>query len=326
MRGFRALIICLACTLAIIGWVFLPASVKPHPGFQNDEGIPRGAALYDDWPAELGVKVPENNHPIWSTQSTNTRSGSDTWRCVTCHGWDYLGKDGAYGRGSNYTGFPNVYQSSQEKSAEELIGILTGVENNAHDFSNFLNQQNLEDLANFLKNGLVVDAEYIDPVTFKVIGGNPDLGKDYYDQVCSSCHGIDGTTIMFRFEGRNASLGTLAVLDPWRFLHKTRFGTPGTEMPIGYLLGWTAAEGRDVLLHVQSMPTGLEPGETGETMTGELDEENKLRGGPAQNIFTGILTALGAMAGWLGFAVIVGAVLVGIIMLVILALRGQSSK
>ena len=27
-------------------------------------------------------------------------SGSDTWRCKECHGWDYMGVDGAYAGGS----------------------------------------------------------------------------------------------------------------------------------------------------------------------------------------------------------------------------------
>jgi len=38
--------------------------------------------------------------PLWATQSSNTRSGKDTWRCKECHGWDYMGVDGAYGSGS----------------------------------------------------------------------------------------------------------------------------------------------------------------------------------------------------------------------------------
>jgi len=74
------------------------------------------------------------------------------------------------------------------------------------------------------------------------------------------------------------------------------------------------------------MPTGLEPRETDETMMDDLDKETELRGGPAQNIFTGILTALGTMATWLGFVVIIGAALVGVILLIVWGLRGQSSK
>jgi hypothetical protein len=46
-------------------------------------------------------------------------------------------------------------------------------------------------------------------------------------------------------------------------------------------------------------------------------------GGPASNIFTGILTALGAIATGLLFAVIIGAILIGIILLVVWFLRGR---
>ena len=42
----------------------------------------RGAMLYDNWFALLGVDAPPGDMPLWSSQSANTRSGPDTWRCV----------------------------------------------------------------------------------------------------------------------------------------------------------------------------------------------------------------------------------------------------
>ena len=93
-------------------------------------------------------------------------------------------------------------------------------------------------------------------------------------------------------------------------------------MVIGVNLGWTVEEGRDVLLYAQTLPTGLESSGTpsiGEQTPGSGDQP----GGPASNIFTGILTALGAMATGLGFAIILGLVLIGIIFLVVWVLRGR---
>src|SRR3989304_10438538 len=68
----------------------------------------RGGQLYDEWWAVLGTEAPAADQPLWATQTTNTRSGGDTWRCKECHGWDYKGKDGAYGSGSHLTGFFGV--------------------------------------------------------------------------------------------------------------------------------------------------------------------------------------------------------------------------
>ena len=64
----------------------------------------RGGLLYDKWWKPVGADAPEDDHPLWATQSTNERSGGDTWRCKECHGWDYQGADGAYGDGSHFTG------------------------------------------------------------------------------------------------------------------------------------------------------------------------------------------------------------------------------
>jgi thiosulfate dehydrogenase len=52
--------------------------------------------LYDSWWTVTGTDRPTTDQPLWQTQTTNTRTGADTWRCKECHGWDYQGKDGAY--------------------------------------------------------------------------------------------------------------------------------------------------------------------------------------------------------------------------------------
>ena len=71
--------------------------------------------------AALGLPDPEGDMPIWKRQSTNSRSGAETWRCVECHGWDYKGVSGAYAAGSHLTGFPGVLAAAAEMSEAELI-------------------------------------------------------------------------------------------------------------------------------------------------------------------------------------------------------------
>ena len=45
------------------------------------------------------------------------RAGADTWRCKECHGWDYAGKDGAYGSGDHRTGIVGVLGTAMTPSA-----------------------------------------------------------------------------------------------------------------------------------------------------------------------------------------------------------------
>jgi cytochrome c553 len=305
----------------LLAAVMAAASYSPAWAAGNPD-VPKGAALYDNWFAALGKSAPEGNMLLWSKQSTNTRSGPDTWRCVECHGWDYQGKDGAYREGnSRYTGFPGVLQVSKTLSQEDLLGVLKGSQDKAHDFSAYIDDASLKQLVVFLKTSLINDDTFINPQTFKVVGGDIEVGKTLYNQSCTSCHGENGLKIAFRFEGMDAGLSTLAALDPWRFLHKTRFGTPGTPMVIGYDLGWTEQEGRNMLLYAQSMPGGTAHIEQLPVIgEGEVTPE-PLRGGPPQGFLGGILTALGAIATGLGFNILVAAVLVGILLLIVWAIR-----
>jgi len=291
---------------------------------QGEGDIPRGGALYDNWFVVLDTAPPDGDMPMWARQTTNTRSGADTWRCVTCHGWDYQGNVGANRTGNNFTGFPGVYQAGEKMSQAEIIGQLTGERDPAHDFSPYLSEEDMDDLAVFLSDALIDDNQFIDLQTRQVIDGDVQHGEALYTQSCADCHGNDGNTLTFRFEGMTTGLGTLAAVEPWRFLHKTRFGTPGTDMPIGHELGWTPQDGRDVLAYAHSaFPSELEPGEQPPAMSESDQAESEIAAEPANSFITGLLTAFGAMATSLGFAVLLGASLVGVIFLIVWIIRGR---
>ena len=51
------------------------------------------------------------------------QSGAGTWRCKECHGWDYRGRDGAYGKGGHYTGIKGI-QAHAGGSPETVFAIL----------------------------------------------------------------------------------------------------------------------------------------------------------------------------------------------------------
>lgn len=324
MNRFRILLsILLMLTILLAGLFLQSSSASARDNPQESQDVIQGARLFDNWiVVNSGGQSPQGDHPIWSRQSLNTQSGVDTWRCVTCHGWDYQGKDGAFRSGAYATGFEGVMNAAS-MDTQTIVGILSGEKDPQHNFSSYLSSIELEQVAVFLQNGLIDDNQYIDIISRKVKTGNPENGKMKYDTNCASCHGEDGTALPFRYEGSQISLGTLALQDPWRFLHRTRFGTArAPEMPIGTEIGWTAEDGRDVLYFIQlNFPTGFE---TQQSSPLEIEEvENQ--GGPAQNWFSGILTAFGAMATSLGFALLIGAALIGIILLLVWLLKNQKS-
>ena len=135
-----------AILLLTVALSFLLAACQPN------QTLSRGGQLYDKWWSVTETEPPEFDQPMWSTQSTNERSGSDTWRCKECHGWDYLGADGAYGAGSHFTGFTSVL-NAKDKTEKEIVAILSGETNPDHDFSTVLTADELKALANFVLEG-----------------------------------------------------------------------------------------------------------------------------------------------------------------------------
>jgi thiosulfate dehydrogenase len=307
------------CAFALL----LTATTFAAESLPNQDDVIQGAQLYDKWYAVLGVNPPAENMPIWSRQSTNTRSGSDTWRCNECHGWDYRGAQGEYKTGSHYTGFPDLYALVPELEIEAIVDHLNGEIDPAHDFSPYLDETKITQLAYFLKNGLIDDAEYIDPVSLRVLDPDISHGQELYSSICLSCHGEDGKEIIFQIEGINEYLGSVANRDPWRFLHRTRFGVAGTDMPVGMSLGWTAEDGRDVLAYAQTLPTGGVI--VSQPTQNPLSTPASPIGGPASNIWTGILTSLGTLVGMLVVAglFIGGFLVLALIVVIIFRRRGK---
>jgi len=235
-----------------------PVPPTPTPAPKVDlNSVARGGLLYDKWwKVVAGASEPKDNQDLWALQTTNTRQGGDTWRCKECHGWDYKGKDGAYGKGSHYTGFPGVWDAAQKKTVEELAAILAGSANAKHNFSKLLTAADITDLANFLKYGLVDMTKYVDYATKKPIGGDATRGKPLYDGLCAACHGPDGKKLNFGTDKEPEYIGTLAKDNPQEFLHKVRAGQPGSEppMPSTLVLGWTMQQIVDVLTYAQTLP------------------------------------------------------------------------
>lgn len=320
MKNPRSLIFVIIGALALL----IASTVLAKEGVPSQDDIIRGAQLYDKWYAVLGVDPPAGNMPIWNRQTTNTRSGGDTWRCNECHGWDYRGSQGEYQAGSHYTGFPDLWMLVQELQVEDIINHLKGNLDPAHNFSAYLDDTALTQLADFLKFGIIDDTIYINPISLRVVDPDFSHGLQLYQSTCLKCHGEDGKKILFRIEGIDEYLGSIANRDPWRFLHRTRFGAAGTDMPVGVSLGWQPADGRDVLAFAQTLPTGGEI--VSEPSQNPQITPEPLLGGPANNLWTGILTSLGTLV---GMGVVAGAFIGGFILMalvVVIILRGRRRR
>lgn len=210
-----------------------------------------GGRLYDNWWQEAGVDEPSADQPLWATQTTNTRSGGDTWRCKECHGWDYKGAEGAYGSGSHFTGFPGVLDA-QSKSGDDLVAVLTGGVIADHDFS-AMGEDAITSLVSFLKEGLVDVTPLIDAETKAAIGGDVAHGGELYSATCASCHGEDGKALNFGSADEPEYVSTIALDNPWEFIHKVRAGQPGTGMPAAIDADWSLQDVLDLLAFAQTL-------------------------------------------------------------------------
>ncbi len=230
----------------------IPGAIKIGEAKLTTASVSKGGRLYDKWWQEAGVDEPSADQSLWATQTTNTRSGGDTWRCKECHGWDYKGAEGAYGSGSHFTGFPGVLDA-QSKSVDDLVVILTGGVIADHDFS-AMGEDAITDLANFIKEGLVDVTPLIDAETKAAIGGDVTQGEELYSATCVSCHGEDGKALNFGSADEPEYVGTIALDNPWEFIHKVRAGQPGTGMPASLDANWSMQDVLDLLVFAQTLP------------------------------------------------------------------------
>ncbi len=224
--------------------------------FNEGMRISRGGQLYDNWwKATVYTVKPEGNHPLWKKQTTNTRSGYSTFRCKECHGWDYRGKDGAYGKGSHYTGFAGVIEVAQKMSKIELESVLKGSKDKDHNFIQYLSNTDISDLALFLKKG-VIDVSQIVNSDGTPVNGNINSGSNIFMNNCAHmCHGGAGTMINFGEREQPEYVGTIANKNPWEFIHKVRNGQPGTRMPSAIINTWREKDIRDLLSFARTLPT-----------------------------------------------------------------------
>jgi thiosulfate dehydrogenase len=212
----------------------------------NIWAISRGGQLYDKWWEVIEGVAPKTTHPAYP--KTGKKKGAATWRCKECHGWDYKGVDGAYGKGSHRTGI---------KGVRGVAGVDPGrirqiITDKTHRYTEkMIPRSAMEKLALFLSFGQINMDRYIDRSTKKA-AGDIRRGAQFFQTICANCHGYDGRKINFKTEKKPEYVGTVARKNPWEALHKIRFGQPGVGMVSLSVLD--VQQQVDILAYCQTLP------------------------------------------------------------------------
>jgi cytochrome c553 len=214
-----------------------------------ESSIARGGKLYDKWWTVTMSDMPSTAHPSYPADGKYKGKGGTDWRCKECHGWDYAGKDGAYGKGKHFTGIKGIAGAAGKDPA----AIMATLKDKTHGFS-AVSDENLRDVAHFVSKGQVSMDPYIDRATKKV-KGDKAKGEPIYNTVCANCHGRDGT---LDEDGEplgadTEPLGMVATDNPWEALHKIRNGQPGERMPA--MRAFDIQVALDLLAYLQTLPT-----------------------------------------------------------------------
>jgi mono/diheme cytochrome c family protein len=219
------------------------AYVQTLPSEELLFSIVRGGRLYDNWYKERDQPAPTKRHPAYPTDKRYADGPGATWRCVECHGWDYLGKDGAYSKGAHFTGIKGI-RGMAGADPEKIIAILKDA---THGYDKLMDYRDFHHLANFVSRGQVDMDKFIDRASGKA-KGDKARRVAYYQTICVTCHGWEGLNILDM-----PPLGRTAKFNPWRALHMILNGHPDEKMPALRALEMEVLV--DVLAYVQTLPT-----------------------------------------------------------------------
>lgn len=219
-------------------------------GFPNDPSeawiIAMGGRLYDNWMSAVDSDGPGSTHPSWPVANTK-KAGNTTWRCKSCHGWDFLGKDGKYGSGSYKSGIKGVRDVAGVDPDKIRNIIMDGTHKITRDM---IPEPYLKWLSIFLSRGQYDIKPYVSDSG--AVAGDPNRGKAIFQNTCAACHGYDGTALDWGEEDKPVYVGTEANANPWEVFFKVRHGHPGVEMIS--LAAFPYQDAADVLAYTKTLP------------------------------------------------------------------------
>lgn len=227
------------------------AYVQTLPADEILSSIVRGGRLYDNWLREsegatrassASADRVKKRHPAYPADKAYAANPELNWRCKECHGWDYLGRDGAYSGGKHFTGIKGI-RAMDGADPESIIAVL---KDQTHAYGGLMDDRDFRDLANFVAKGQLDMDLHIDRI-FKMAKGDRSRHEGYYTTICAACHGLDGLKVITM-----PPLGKVAGSNPWEALHKILNGHPAENMPALRALEVSILV--DILAYVQALP------------------------------------------------------------------------
>lgn len=227
--------------LGMVAGLFCVGATVPVLAAETESAVARGARLYDKFWAENKTDAPTADHAAYPHKGG--KYGKDTsWRCKECHGWDYMGKDGAYASGGHATGFGGI----RAAAGKDPAAIVATLKDKTHGYTDkHMSAQDFNEVALFVAKGQVDMDKYIDRAAKKA-KGDVAKGEVYFNTMCAGCHGVDGKKI------KDADPLSAAAGNPWELLHKVLNGHPGESMPALRALDTQISV--DLVAHVQTLP------------------------------------------------------------------------
>ncbi len=206
-----------------------------------------GGRLYDNWINVINADKPKQTHPLWPSSNTK-KSGATTWRCKSCHGWDFRGKDGKYASGSYQTGIKGVL-GVKGMDPDKIRAMIMDKQ---HGFTlEMIPERYMKWLSTFLSNGTYDITQFV--ADDGKVQGDVNRGRALFQNTCAACHGYNGTALNWGDEKKPKYVGTEAKGNPWEVFAKIRHGHPGS-----YMISYTVLSMQDaanVLKYAQDLPT-----------------------------------------------------------------------
>jgi thiosulfate dehydrogenase len=235
----RPLSILVAAIVLAAAFIMTPAAGVAD---EVESSLARGGKLYDKWYKVIGVDAPLQSHPAYPADKKYAAKPKSNWRCKECHGWDYMGRDGAYSKGKHHTGIKGI-NGMRGADPAKIIAVLKG---QSHQYGDKMEAADLQDLANFVSNGQINMDDYIDRAS-KMAKGDKNKGAAYFNTVCAGCHSKAGTKPKDMEKTLGAQMG-----NPWEVMHKIMNGQPDEPMPALRALDRQVV--LDIMAHMTTLP------------------------------------------------------------------------
>ncbi len=210
---------------------------------EEQSTLAEGARLYDKWYKVVKAETPKVAHPAYPSDKKYAKKPAANWRCKECHGWDGLGKDGAYASGKHHSGIKGI----NGMSGADPTKIIAVLKDANHQYGDKMDGAALQKVALFVSRGQIDYDRYIDRSTKTVKGGDAARGAAYFNTLCAKCHGMDGTLPKDMGKTLAKQMG-----NPWEVMHKIINGQPAEQMPALRALDRQIVV--DIMAHISTLP------------------------------------------------------------------------